>query len=85
VSVADEWQKKGLGTTLLHNLRVQAFKARLRLMYGEMLAMNRAALALAKLFRFAIAFNPEDARTYLISANLNKIQEPNPGQMSVFR
>lgn len=68
LSVADAWQGKGLGTTLMHNLRAHARLAGLRKMSADTLAINKGAIALAKLFDLAVSANPWDPLLYRVTA-----------------
>jgi RimJ/RimL family protein N-acetyltransferase len=50
VTVADDWQRRGVGRTLLTALRAQALHAGIRRFTATLLSDNHGALALAKEF-----------------------------------
>ena len=70
VSVGDAWQRKGIGTTLLHTLCREASKAGLSGMYAETLAFNEGALALVRRFDCLVAAIAGHCLTYRVSKPL---------------
>ena len=67
IAVADEFQRRGLGTQLLRILVAYASRTGIRRLFGEILAENDAMLALARRLGFQIRTNPKDPRTMLAS------------------
>lgn len=54
ISVADPWQRRGLGTLLLRNVERRARQAGVRRLFGDVLRTNHAMKALARKQGFAI-------------------------------
>jgi acetyltransferase len=67
IAVADEFQRRGLGTQLLRTLIAYASKRGMRRLFGEILADNQAMLALAQQLGFQIRSNALDRRTMIAS------------------
>jgi acetyltransferase len=63
IAVADEFQRRGLGTRLVHKLLAFAAAKGIRRLFGEVLADNHAMLALARRLGFRIRINISDPRT----------------------
>ncbi|HEX7272076.1 MAG TPA: GNAT family N-acetyltransferase [Casimicrobiaceae bacterium] len=63
IAVADEFQRKGLGTQLVRKLLVFAAAKGVRRLFGEVLVDNHAMLALVRRLGFRIRINISDPRT----------------------
>lgn len=70
VVVADGWQRKGLGRSLLEALMAAARTAGIRVMFGEVLASNRGMLRLMASMGFSAQFNPQDSRLMRVEKTL---------------
>ena len=64
------WRQRGIGARLLAALRRGAAARGLRQLYGHVLAINPAMLALARSQGFRCAPDADDARLQRVSANL---------------
>ncbi len=60
LSVADRWQRQGLGMALLSNLQCRAAALGADTLFGDTLRSNDAMLAMARIARFAFAPTPGD-------------------------
>lgn len=69
--VADAWQGRGVGSSLMHALIARAREKGLHRMYGEVLAENRKMLDLARALGFGIARHPEDSTLRRVTLALN--------------
>ena len=67
IAVADEFQRRGLGTRLLKTLVAYASNKGARRLFGEILADNRPMVALASGLGFQIQANELDRRTVIAS------------------
>ena len=67
IAVADEFQRRGLGTQLLSTLVDYAAKRGVQRLFGEILADNDAMLALARRLGFQIRTNDLDRKTVIAS------------------
>lgn len=70
VVVADDWQRKGLGTALMKKLILIAQDRGIRLMESFDLAENREIHDLAKAFGFHVRPDPDDARQVIYALPL---------------
>ena len=70
IVIADDWQRKGLGTLLMQALMAAARTAGVRVMYGDVLASNQRMLQLMARLGFAARFDDDDPRQMRIEANL---------------
>jgi GNAT superfamily N-acetyltransferase len=70
LSVADAWQRRGLGTLLMQNLECRARMLGARHMFGEVLRGNTAMRALAGKVGFSIRSPRTDARLVEIVKDL---------------
>ncbi len=66
VVVADEWQKKGIGSALMQGLMDSAQYHRLNSIEGAVLADNRDMLALMESLDFSVRPDPQDAKIRLV-------------------
>ena len=69
IAVADEFQRKGLGTQLVRKLLAFAAAKGVRRLFGEVLVDNHAMIALVRRLGFRIRINISDPRT-LVAAIL---------------
>lgn len=60
IVVADDWQRKGLGSRLMEALMAAAHAAGMREMYGEVLAGNRRMLEFAARLGFLVRVDESD-------------------------
>jgi acetyltransferase len=67
IAVADEYQRRGLGTKLMCNLLAYASWKGVRQLFGEIMVDNQPMLALARCLGFQIKTNISDARTLIAS------------------
>jgi acetyltransferase len=67
IAVADEYQRRGLGTQLLSTLLTYASRTGVQRLFGEILTDNEAMLTLARRLGFRIQPNPLD-RTIMIAS-----------------
>jgi acetyltransferase len=74
VSVADEWQGRGLGSVLLARLIAAAKNSGIETITGETLASNSAMLRLAQKAGFTYAFDPEIRGHLILSISLDKVR-----------
>jgi acetyltransferase len=63
IAVADEFQRRGLGTQLVSRLLAYAAAKGVRRLFGEVLVDNHGMLALARRLGFRIRTNISDPRT----------------------
>ena len=70
IAIADDWQRKGLGTLLMQALMGAARAAGVRVMYGDVLASNQRMLHLTARLGFQARFEEADARQMRVEANL---------------
>jgi acetyltransferase len=78
IVVADEWQKKGLGTLLMRELIAAARAAGIREMFGEVLATNAKMLRFVVRLGFRAAPAESDPRLVLVALPL-RASEGKPG------
>lgn len=71
VVVADDWQRKGLGTALMKKLVLIAQERGLRRMESVDLAGNRDMHDLAKAFGFRVRPDPDDAHQVIYTLSLD--------------
>jgi len=62
IAVADDWQGRGVGSTLLRELMAVARDAGVKLMQGTVLAANHRMLHLMKTLGFSLMHEAEDPR-----------------------
>jgi acetyltransferase len=67
IAVADEFQRKGLGTMLLETLLARAARTGIRRLVGEILAENYPMLNFVRRLGFRIRTNALDATTLIAS------------------
>lgn len=72
VVVADEWQRKGLGTALMERLIVLARERGMRLMESIDLAENAEMRELAGHLGFRCRLDPDDPRQVIYSLDLRE-------------
>ena len=65
IAVADEFQRRSLGTQLLNRLVAYASAKGVRRLFGEILAENYGMLALMRRLGFQLRSNPSDATTLI--------------------
>jgi acetyltransferase len=70
IVIADEWQKRGLGTKLMAALIDAARQKKLKRMYGEVLATNEGMLKLMESLGFSVTTNSEDPTIKLVTYDL---------------
>lgn len=68
--VADDWQGKGIGSQLMHQLFIAAKAARFKTMEGEVLAENNPMLSLVKKLGFVVKPHPEDTALKWVERSL---------------
>jgi len=68
--VADDWQRKGIGSRLMHSLMDAARAKGLQSMEGEVLSTNTDMLALARRLGFAVHTSEEDPGIKMVSRRL---------------
>ena len=68
--VADDWQKRGIGTLLMQTLAATARAARVRAMFGDVLSGNDKMLRLAARLGFSARLNEADPRLMRVEMNL---------------
>ena len=68
--VADEWQKKGIGSRLMTALMDAAHQRGLKHMEGEILATNHTMLELVERLGFTVYTSPDDPTIKLVSMSL---------------
>lgn len=71
LTVADEWQGRGIGSQLLRELMDVARSRGLSLIEGEVLAENRNMLSLMERLDFSIRIDPEDNSLRLVRKRLH--------------
>lgn len=76
--VADDWQRLGIGRRLLASLQAHAAGNGLCRLEGEILAENRAMIALARRQRFRVTPHPNDARLMHASCSLDALVVRDP-------
>ena len=72
IVIADDWQRKGLGTRLMQALMAAARGAGIRQMYGEVLASNRKMLQLTAKLGFSARFNGSDPHVMQVETTLGQ-------------
>ena len=70
IVIADDWQRKGLGTCLMQALIDAARSGGVRLLHGDVLASNHKMLALMSKLGFSVKFDGQDARTMRVEMEL---------------
>ncbi len=71
LTVADEWQGRGIGSRLMRELMEVAKSKGLSAIRGEVLADNRSMLAMMQRLDFVVSTNPDDAGLRLVSKRLH--------------
>ena len=71
LTVADEWQGRGIGWQLMHELMEVARLRGLRRIQGEVLAENSTMLSLMERLDFSVRTHPEDAGLRCVSRRLS--------------
>lgn len=79
--VADEWQRLGIGRRLLASLQIHATRSGLSRLEGEILASNRAMLALAQDQRFRVRPHPSDMQLLYASCELGALTVCDQGRL----
>lgn len=74
LSVADAWQRKGLGTILLSHMKCRARMIGVRHVIGEILRTNEAMRGLAHKAGFAIRSSLTDARLVEVVKDLSSLR-----------
>jgi len=77
VSVADVWQRRGIGRHLLQNVIDHARARGIRTLHGDIMGSNDASLALARRLGFVISTHADGSTLRL--ARLDLQPEKNPG------
>ena len=67
IAVADEFQRRGLGTQLVKRLLTTAWRRGVRRLFGEIKSDNRAMLALATRLGFRLRDSVDDASVVIAS------------------
>jgi GNAT superfamily N-acetyltransferase len=75
LSVADNWQRRGLGTVLVRHLEARARRAGARYLFGDVLRTNTAMKSLARKSGYSIRSPFTDARLVEI---VKELSPPNP-------
>ena len=70
IVVADEWQKRGLGTRLMKALISHAQSRGIKKMHGSVLAENASMVRFAQKFGFEECTDPDDDTVVLMIKNL---------------
>ena len=65
IAIADEFQRKGLGTRLMKLIVAHASRTGVRRLFGEILAENQTMLEFAQRLGFGIPANAADHRTVI--------------------
>ena len=76
LSVADEWQRRGLGTLLLRHLERRARRAGARYLFGDVLRTNTAMKGLARKSGYSLRSLFTDARLVEIVKDLSPPGKP---------
>jgi len=76
VAVADDWQRQGLARKLLERLGVVAAQRGVRRFEGDVLADNRAMLALALALGYEVADHPDEPGVLVVSRDLAAEHRP---------
>jgi GNAT superfamily N-acetyltransferase len=71
LSVADDWQRRGLGTVLIRHLEARARRAGARYVFGDVLRTNTAMKSLARRSGYSIRSPFTDARLVEIIKDLS--------------
>jgi acetyltransferase len=74
LSVADAWQRKGLGTILLSHMKCRAKMIGVRHVIGEILRTNEAMRGLAHKAGFAVRSSLTDARLVEVVKDLSSLR-----------
>jgi GNAT superfamily N-acetyltransferase len=77
ISVADAWRRRGVGSALVQSVQSAAAALGMRHMFADTLAINVAALSLARKFDSAVAPSAESGAAFRIVANV----APAPGAL----
>jgi acetyltransferase len=77
IVVADEWQRKGLGTRLLQALIEAARGVGMRRMHGDVLATNARMLRFVARLGFGAQADPVDARLVRVELALSPVKRMN--------
>lgn len=72
IVVADEWQRKGLGTLLIQALMAAARATGMRVMFGDVLASNHRMLRLMTRMGFSAKVSEQDTRVMRVEINLQE-------------
>jgi len=71
ISVADEWQRRGIGTRMVQLIEQQVASLGARSLVADALQSNQAARGLARRVGFIITGNPRDARLVRLSKSID--------------
>jgi len=72
IVIADDWQRKGLGTRLMQALMAAARGAGIREMYGEVLASNQKMLQLTAKLGFSARVDESDPHLMRVETTLGQ-------------
>jgi len=70
IAIADAWQHRGLGTSLMQALIVSARDGGIRLLHGDVLASNHKMLAMMAKLGFREHFDKQDPRMVRVEKEL---------------
>ena len=70
IVIADDWQRRGLGTLLMHSLMAAARAAGIRAMHGDVLASNHPMLQWTAKLGFRACFDAGDAHQMRVEIDL---------------
>ena len=72
IAIADEFQRKGLGTRLMKMIVAHASKTGVRRLFGEILGENQAMLAFMRQLGFGVRANAADHRTMIAGLSVER-------------
>ena len=76
IAIADEFQRKGLGTRLMRSIVAHASKTGVRRLFGEILGENQAMLRFIRQLGFGVRANAADHRTMIASISIGERVTP---------
>ena len=76
IAIADEFQRKGLGTRLMKMIVAHASKTGVRRLFGEILGENQAMLRFIRQLGFGVRPNAADHRTMIASISIGERVTP---------
>ena len=77
IAVADDWQRRGLGSRLIQALMAAARSRGMREMHGEVLASNRKMLEFAAKLGFSARPEESDSRVMRVEMTLGRTTDSN--------